>query len=130
MLTFKKKEHLCSKKRISALYSKGNQFFYYPFKVIWLNIESYTGESPVQLLITVSKKNISSAVSRNLIKRRIREAYRLNKNYFYDYLTKTSKQNILILHYTEKKIISYKEMKTKIILILQRLQLENEKTNS
>jgi ribonuclease P protein component len=130
MLTFKKTEHLCNKKLISDAYSKGKQFFYYPFKVIWLDSISFMKDNPVQILISVPKKNISLAVTRNKIKRLIREAFRLNKKNYYEYLTNASKSNLLVLHYTEKKIIPYKEIEAKIVLILQRMQLENEKTNS
>jgi len=129
MLTFKKTERLCRKKLISELYTKGNQLFYYPFKVLWLVSDLITGEKNAQILICVSKKNVSSAFKRNKIKRQIKEAYRRNKYNYFEYLKNSSKQNLLVFHYLEKKIISYQEIEAKIILILHRLQLENEKTN-
>jgi len=129
MLTFKKSEHLCSKILISNIFTKGKHFYYYPFKVLWLDSETLPETLLAQLLISVPKKNISSAVARNKVKRRIREAYRKNKHLYYKFLLTKSIQNILVFHYTEKKIISYHEIEAKIILILQRLQLENEKNN-
>ena len=129
MLTFKKTERLCRKKLISELYTKGNQLFYYPFKVLWLVSDLITCEKNAQILICVSKKNVSSAFKRNKIKRQIKEAYRRNKYNYFEYLKNSSKQNLLVFHYLEKKIISYQEIEAKIILILHRLQLENEKTN-
>ncbi len=38
---------------------------------------------PVQAAFSVSKKNFKRAVMRNLLKRRMREAYRLNKGIVY-----------------------------------------------
>lgn len=38
---------------------------------------------PVQAAFSVSKKNFKRAVMRNLLKRRMREAYRLNKEIVY-----------------------------------------------
>ena len=119
MLTFKKSEHLCSKILISYLFTKGKQFYYYPFKVMWLDSETLPETVPAQVLISVPKKNIPTAVVRNKIKRRIREAYRKNKILYNQFLINNSLQNAFVLHYTEKKIISYKEIEAKIILILQ-----------
>jgi ribonuclease P protein component len=130
MLSLKKKERLKSRVLIEKLYSMGNSFYFSPFKIIWLPKTHINGTSPAEILIAVSKKSFSSAVTRNRIRRQIREAYRINKENYYNYLNSKVKSNLLILQYTPKKIMSYKEIEEKIVLILHQLQSENEKTDS
>src|ERR1700712_3819701 len=76
--TFTKEERLCNKKLIDQLYHNGSSFLCYPFKVSWL-MATDLQPFPAQVLFSVSKKRYKKAVDRNLIKRRIREAYRLHK---------------------------------------------------
>jgi ribonuclease P protein component len=130
MLSLKKKERLKSQQLITKLYSIGNTFYYSPFKVIWLPKIQLPGESPAEIMISISKKSISSAVDRNHMRRRIKEAYRINKENYYNYLASNGKSNILILNYTPKKIMTFREIEAKIVLILQHLQSENEKADS
>src|ERR1700743_563475 len=78
MHTFKKEERLCNKRLIDELFHNGSSFLCYPFKVSWL-ITTGPQPMPVQILFSVSKKRYNKAADRNLIKRRMREAYRLNK---------------------------------------------------
>jgi len=76
--TFRKEERLNKEIWIQELFTKGSSFHLYPFKVLFLPHPD--PQYPVsQVLISVSKRNFKRAVDRNLIKRRIREAYRLNK---------------------------------------------------
>ena len=63
---------------------KGETFFHYPFKVVYQNIASEEGNmQPNAVMVSVPKRNFKRAVKRNLLKRRIRESYRLNKEIFW-----------------------------------------------
>ena len=82
--TLHKEERLCSQKIIGDLFTSGESFLAYPLKVVFLKTD--LDSSPVQAAFTVSKRNFKRAVKRNLLKRRMREAYRLNKPGFYEVL--------------------------------------------
>ncbi|MCD4697794.1 MAG: ribonuclease P protein component [Bacteroidales bacterium] len=123
MQTFTKNERLRSKKIIDRLFREANVFFETPFKVFWQKTEDES-DSPTRILISVSKRKIAKAVNRNLLKRRIREAYRKNKSEIYEELIRSNQNLVFALVYLSGKIASYNEIEEKIILILQRLQKE------
>jgi ribonuclease P protein component len=126
MQTLRKEERLAGKKKIEELFSSGKSFYVKSFKVIWL-FQDDRQKYPVSVLITVSKRYIKKAVDRNLIKRRIREAYRKNKQSLYAHLEPKNGHLNLALIYSNPTLATYKEIEEKIILILQRLQSEYDK---
>ena len=119
--TFTNDERLCKKILIAKLFKEGKSFYSYPIRVSYLDSD-FPGEYPVQLLISVPKQNIRKAVNRNTIKRRIREAYRRNKEVLYTPLTESRQKMILAITYTSKEILSYQLIREKIILLLLRLR--------
>ena len=67
------------------------------------------------------KKKIKLAVNRNLIKRRVREAYRLNNKALKNMLSNSGKELNMMLIYGSEQILSYSEIEGKIKVILYRL---------
>ena len=112
--TFKKSERLCSKKLIKELFNKGSSFYLSPFKVYFLD----TGliDIPHQLLFSVPKRNHKKAVDRNLLKRRMREAYRLNKS-----IVKNASPKLIAYIYTHTDVLPFSQIEKKLIGTLQRL---------
>ena len=128
MQTLSKEERLYSKILLNQLFEKGKSFSVSPFKIMWINTK-FEGIYPVQMAVSVPKKNFKKAVTRNRIKRMIREAYRKNKSSLYDFLKKNEAKCTVLIIYHAKGEITYQEIESKIVLTLQRLLEENEKNN-
>ena len=119
--TFTKEERLCNKKLIDELFHKGSSFLCYPYKVSWLPVDQEQ-PYPAQVLFSVSKKRFKKAVDRNLIKRRAKEAYRLNKHqYLYTGLEDTGKRIVMSIGYIGKDISPYTLMEKKMLKLLTEL---------
>jgi ribonuclease P protein component len=127
MQSFGKSERLSGQKLIDTLFSDGKSYVVPPFRIVWFKYE-ITGVFPVRLLISVSKKKIKKAVDRNLIKRRIREAYRKNKSELYNFLNRKNSQCAMAVLYNTDVILTSREIEEKIILLLHRFQTEYEKS--
>jgi ribonuclease P protein component len=115
-----KNERLHSKKSIKELFDKGSSFFLYPFKVLIL--ESDLLETN-QVLFSVSKKKIRKAVNRNFVKRRIKEAYRLNKHLLDAPL---NKKKLIALIYVSSDLDSFQKIQPRVQKVLKKIaQSEN-----
>jgi ribonuclease P protein component len=109
--TFKKAERLCSKKEIEKLFENGKSFFYPPFVIVWSLTDSDI-PFPAQVAFSVSKKGFKLAVTRNLIKRRMREAYRKNKSVLYEFLLSSGKKVVFTIIYKESTVVDYVTIET------------------
>ena len=78
-------------------------------------LEREEGES-CRFLVSVPKRLFKRAVDRNKLKRRIREAYRLNKH-----LIQEKKLDIACT-YISKEIVDYSVIEKKLLHLLQRLK--------
>ena len=73
--TFPKQQKLKSSKDIKSLFEDGNSITKYPIKLLWLP----RAHPQTKAGFAVAKRNFKSAVTRNRIKRLMREAYRTEK---------------------------------------------------
>ncbi len=84
--TLSKSERLCSERRIDALFSDGRRGSVGPLRFCWVATATAAAgsaeeaDTAVSVLFSVPKKAFKRAWKRNLIKRRMRESYRLNKS--------------------------------------------------
>ena len=120
MFKFPKKQKLCGEKVIERLFANGKSISEKPFRAIW-NFEKNNDQVFVKSLIVVSKKRLKLAVERNVVKRRIKEAYRLQKKQLEYFLESTNQQLNLAIIYQEEEILDYKTLEEKINLLLSRL---------
>ncbi len=118
MFTLKKAERLRSKKTIQELFLKGETILVYPLKAVYLDVEALQGY-PAQAAFSVSKKNYKKAVERNLIKRRVREAYRLKKPSFYKKL-KSRKVAVMFI-YIAKENLPYSDTEKALKKVLKKI---------
>ena len=101
--TFKKAERLKSRKQIGSLFSGGYSYAVYPLRLVWLPLDEEHGKAPVQFALTVAKKRIRKASHRNRVRRRMREAWRLNKHLLYEKLTDQSSTFAFMVIFTGKE---------------------------
>jgi ribonuclease P protein component len=112
--TFGKNERLSKEKHIQELFDKGSSFYFFPFKVFFMPHPD-PAPSTHQVLVSVSKRNFKRAVDRNLIKRRIREAYRLNKERF------PAQNKLLIAYiYSVKDILPSAQIQERLVKTIKR----------
>jgi ribonuclease P protein component len=103
---------------MEVLFKAGTSHNAYPVKLISL-------ETPVDLLFpaqamfVVPKRNFKRSPDRNLLKRRMREVYRLQKNELYKELISRNKKVLFAFLYTGKKEEDYAVIQRAISKLLK-----------
>ncbi|MCK5781134.1 MAG: ribonuclease P protein component [Flavobacteriales bacterium] len=121
--TYNKEDKLKSTKVISSIFSSGSSFSSYPFRVFYKEME-LPKDVPVQIGVSVSKRNFKHAVDRNRIKRLMREAYRLEK---YTLLDNLDAKLAIMIVYTQRKELPFDLIKSKMNSTLLKLVKELNK---
>jgi len=123
MFHFPKNQKLCNEKAIERLFENGKYLAEKPFRIIY-NIDNNNEDVFLKALIVVPKKRVRLASDRNVIKRRVKEAYRLQKSELVNYLKSNNHQLNLAIIYQKHEILDYKLIEVKIKLLLSRLKEE------
>ena len=117
--TFPLKEHLKSKSIIDSLYANGASVTAFPLRAVFIERPDGTDEPTAAILISVAKRRFRHAVDRNLLKRRIREAYRTSKHPFVETLENNGKKIAVAIIYIDNKHNSTAFIKKKMTKVLE-----------
>lgn len=123
--TFRKEEKLCSQKIIGEIFLTGSSFLCYPLKVVW-KVEELPGPYRAQVVFSVPKRLFKRAHDRNLLKRRLREAYRFNKHELYTLLEDNQHQLALMVVYIAKEELGFVQIEKAMIKVISRFKSDPE----
>ena len=114
--SFPKSEKLKSKKAIKLLFAEGNTVTKYPIKLFYLPIES---GYKTKAAFSVPKHNFKKAVTRNRIKRQLKEAYRHQKH-----LLKNDGdlKYLMFFLYIGKENSAYTTIDTSLVNVLKKMK--------
>ena len=116
--TLPKRERLSGRTAVSTLMKKGRWGASGCLKYCFL---SPGGDEVTRIMVSVSKRNFKRAVKRNLLKRRLRESYRTQKE-----LLGAAAPLDLMLVYNSKEILDYQVIREDVAKILRTLGASGE----
>jgi len=116
-------EKIKLKREIDKIFSSKIFVYHFPIKLIIADSDNQSQQVNYKVIFIVPKRKIKKAVKRNLIRRRMKEAYRLNKSL----LPNTNNKMLLAFVYIGTNASAYSEIEQKIILTLQKLNQNQTK---
>lgn len=116
--TLGKRDRLKNPLEISLLFQHGKTLKDFPIRLVY---QFSRDSEKVKAGFSVPKKKLKRAVDRNLVKRRLREAYRTQRHLLDETLTECGRGIKLMWVYQDTKPADFSVVKAKIMLLLQRL---------
>lgn len=131
--SFPKAQHLKSERLIGKIFKgKSSSAGAFPLRAVWEEVDLFFDtKNPTircQVAMTVPKKTFKRAHDRNYYKRLIREAYRLHKTPFLDFLATYPKKIALMIIFTGKEATDFATVQQKMKRLLEKIVHELAET--
>ena len=115
-----KREKLCSRTAIARTFHCGHSFMAYPLRAVY-HMGPSRPEAPARFMITIPKKKIHTAVQRVALRRRTREAYRLNRQLLLPALEAAGRSLVAFIYLAKDEAAPYAVIEEKMRDILTRI---------
>lgn len=120
---FPKTERLKSNALFRKVMLEGHSVFRHPLKILYILSPVQDPSTPSFLTgISISKRKHPKATTRNLLKRKLREAFRLNKSIISECLTGSRYHLDMVIVYQVGEICDYHQIETALINVLVKLK--------
>ena len=107
---------------MDVLFHKGKSIFNFPIKAIFVPYpDDQKMSQPFQFGVSVPKRLHKKAVARNLLKRRIREAFRINKLVLTEPLKSNNVKIVVMFIYVHNELLDFKTIESSVKTLNQRL---------
>lgn len=132
-LTLRKADRLRHRTLVNGMYDGGNSLYAYPLRMQWRALTqeelaaSFRGDvprgiAPVQMMVTIPKRKQRHAVDRVLMRRRVREAYRLSRRQLVDAVCSMPYATVsLSFVYISDKKCGYAKVQSAVNVLLGKL---------
>ena len=120
--TFKKRDKIKSSLEIEVLYRVNQVIMSFPMKCYYSFSEINEHPSNIRVAFAVPKRIFKHAVDRNILKRRMREAYRLNYKTIFETFVKQREQQLeLFIIYIGKETLDYGCIEKSMQVLMQKI---------
>jgi ribonuclease P protein component len=106
-----KEERLTGEKNVKHLFEDGKSLIAFPLRIVFLSDSNQ--KEPIKVLFSVPKRRFKRANKRNLLRRRMKEAYRINKQLLHDAVKQPSSQAVAFT-YIANELYPYKMIEEKM----------------
>lgn len=132
MYSLPKRERLHLKRHIDELFAHGKGFVAYPLRCLYLLRHEAEGEQDARasMMVSVGKKHFKRANKRNRVKRLVREAYRLNKSVWLQWLETEGKRGRIAFMFVGKELPEYHDIERAVRKAFEKLKAQQMATNN
>lgn len=121
--TLQAEERLKLRKQIETLFQNGEAFSVFPLRVVFrfTHVHSTDPFAPVRIGFSIPKKRIRKANKRNTVKRRLREAWRTQKQSLYQTMPKGMQLHCFLI-FTGQLPFTFPEAQKSVSSVIDRLK--------